>query len=178
MLCFLSRGTRSQGGGGHGGGVDQGLLQVRGVRLDDHRLAGDQRAGPVPCVNGGDSEAADVIDERVAAIVGVDGAKLGLERRGFLQLLLIMRLVQDARKADDGVGVDKSGSDHLGFENARAGGDYDRGRIADGLNLAVFDQHDTVTNGLACHRVNGFALNGDVLRKCRRGEQAHNGSEM
>ena len=98
-LVFVSLGTGTESSRSHGSRIDQRLLQVRGVRLDDHGLAGDERAGAVSRVDGGDPEAADVIDERIAAIVGVDGAKLGLKRCRFLQLLLIVRLVQDAGKS-------------------------------------------------------------------------------
>lgn len=177
-LALVGGSPGAERGRSHGGGVEEGLLQVRRVGLDDHGLAGDERAGSVAGVDGGDAEAADVINQRVAAVVGVDGAQLRLERGGFFQLLLVVRLVEDAGEADHGVGVDESGRNNFGLEDARAGGDFHGGGRADGLNLAVFDQHHAVADGLAGHGVNGLALHGEVFGEGGRGEEADQGDEV
>ena len=79
--------------------------------LHDHGLTRDERARCVAGVNRGDAKAAHPVHERIEGVVAVDGAQLGLERRGLFQLLLVLRLIQETRKPDHRMRVDQSRSD-------------------------------------------------------------------
>ncbi len=118
-------------GGGDGGGGSEGVLE-RGdggdVGFDDHELAGDEGSGGVPGVEGGDAEITEPFHERIAAVVGIDGAEFGLDGRGFIELfLVVLGGVENAGESDRGVGVDDAGSGDFGGEGLVTLGDFDVG---------------------------------------------------
>jgi len=125
--------------GSNGGGGDEGVVEGgdgRDVCFDDHELAGDEGPGGVAGVDGGDAEITEPFDERVAAVIGVDGAEFGLDGGGFFELfLVVLGRVEDSGEADSGVGVDDAGGGDFCGEGLVAFGDLDIG--ADGLDGAI-----------------------------------------
>lgn len=130
--------------GGDGGGGSEGVPD-RGdggdVGFDDHELAGDERSGGVAGVEGGDAEITDPLHERIASVVGIDGAEFGLDGRGFIELfLVVLGGVENAGKPDGGVGVDDAGSGDFGSDGLIAGGDFEV--ATDSLDFSVGSAED------------------------------------
>ena len=159
----------TQGDGGHRGRVDHILVGAAPKRFDDHGLAGRQRIGRVTGIDRGDTQGAHPRDERVLRVVGVDRPELGLERRGFLQLILVVGLVENARETDRRVGVDQTGRDHGGGDRPITGGNLRRGGGTDSFDLAVAEEYDGIFQRRARNRIHRAAGDGDVFGvRCER----------
>ncbi len=159
-----SRGPRpfAEGRRHHREGHDGVRVDVAPARLHDHGLAADERARAVAGVDRRDPEAAHPAHEAVGRVVGVDGPQLGLDRGRGLELVLVVRLVHEAREADRAARVDEAGGDDLGGEGAIAGGDGDGGRGPHGLDLPVLHQHHAVLQRGPGHGVDGLAADRDL----------------
>ena len=81
-----------------------------------HGLAGDELAGSVSRVERRDAVAAQIGDELVGGVVGIDGAQLRLHRTGVVELVLIVLRVHQAAHAGGAVGVDQARRDDRGLE--------------------------------------------------------------
>lgn len=130
--------------GGDGGGGSEGVLD-RGdggdVGFDDHELAGDECSGGVAGVEGGDAEITDPLHERIASVVGIDGAEFGLDGRGFIELfLVVLGGVENAGKSDGSVGVDDARSGDFGSDGLIAVGDFEA--ATDSLDFSVWSAED------------------------------------
>lgn len=130
--------------GGDGGGGSEGVLD-RGdggdVGFDDHELAGDERSGRVAGVEGGNAEITDPLYERIASVVGIDGAEFGLDGSGFIELfLVVLGGVENAGKSYGSVGVDDAGSGDFGSDGMIAGRDFEV--AADSLDFPVGSAED------------------------------------
>ena len=97
----------------HGRFNHHGVLDGVAAKLGDHGLPGDQFTGRVAGVNRGDAETTDPLNERLAHVVSVDGAKLGLNGHGAFELILIVFVIEYAAEPDNTVGVNESRRNHF-----------------------------------------------------------------
>jgi hypothetical protein len=123
------------------------------------------------CVERGDAETAKPVDERVPRIVAVDGAEVRLDGGGAFELILVMRLVEDAGEADDGMGVDKARGDDVGVDSVVAVRDSEGTGGAHGFDAAVLDEDDSVEDRVAGHGVDGVTADGELGGGWRYQEQ-------
>ena len=150
----------------------RGVFDLVADGLHDHRLARHEGAGRVAGVDRGHAVSAQPLDQHLTRVVGVDGSKLGLNRRRQLELHLVGRDVQRARQADDGVGVDQPGRRHRRRQRAITTGNLHVRRLADALDLAVgADQDDAVGDSRACHRVHRRRSHSNLRRGGSRERQ-------
>ena len=124
-------------------------------------------------VQGGDPEAADPADQLLPRVVGIEGAELGLNRAGPLELVLVVGLVEDPGEAHHGVGVHQAGGHGPGGEHPVAGGDLHFGGGADPLDPSVgAHEHHPVAEGSARHGVHRLGPDGELGRRGdRRGDE-------
>ena len=151
--------ARPERRGEHRVRLDQRPVQRAGEGFHNHRLSADERAGTVSRVHRRDAEAPHPVHEWIVRIEGIDRAQLRLHRRGLLHLLLIVRLVQQARQSHHRVRINQPRRHHLGDEHAIVVRDFRRRGLADGLNLPVLHQHHAVAQRFARHGVNQLAAN-------------------
>ena len=72
----------------------------------------------MPGVHGGDAVTAHPLHQPLLRIVGVDGAKIRLQRGRTLDLLLIVSLIEVTRQPHDCVCIDQTGRDDLGLQKS------------------------------------------------------------
>ena len=133
--------------GRHGGGLEGVLIGGAAEGFYHHGLAGNKHTGRMTGVHRGDAEGAQIGDQRIAWIVGIDGAQLGLQRSGLFQHVLIVGLVEQAAKTHGGPCVDQAGRDNLGADRAMihcVGHAFRRTDVGD---PAVADEDEPVGNG-------------------------------
>ena len=92
-------------------------------------------------MEGSDAEITDPLHERIASVVGIDGAEFGLDGRGFIELfLVVLRGVENAGKSDGSMGVDDAGSGDFGSDGLIAVGDFEA--ATDSLDFSVGSAED------------------------------------
>ena len=144
------------------------------TRLDDHRLARDERARRVAGVNRGDAVNADPLDQQLARVVGVDGPQLGLNRGRQLELHLVVRLVERAGEPDHRVRVHEARRGDLRRQRPVAGRNPHLTGAPDALDLAVLaDQDHAVRDRRPRHRVHRRRLHRDLRHRGRRVRPQH-----
>ena len=119
----------------------------------------------------GDPEAAQPRHQRLAGIIGVNRAQLRLHGSTFVELVLIMLLIEVTCQPDHGACIDQTGRDDLGLDDGESLRDRCAGGGADGDDLAVVNHHHPVGDGGAGHGVDLVALDSDVLRVGRSAER-------
>ena len=113
-------------------------------------------------MDGGDSETAHPFDQLVIGIVCVQSAQLGLNGSGSVNLILVLLLVIQSRKADRGVGIDQTGDDHFGFKHPQGCWNDGVPEFSNELDLSVFYDHNAVTNGPADHGIDNFSMHSEL----------------
>ena len=125
-----------------------------------------------------DAEAAKPADEKLARVVRVDRAQLGLDRRRFLELVLVVRLIQIAREADDRVRVDEPGRYNFCLQPAPARRDRCLVFGTDALDFSVLDEDHAVSNRLPGHGVDDLSFDREILRECGERESCDDESKQ
>ena len=122
-------------------------------------------------VNRRDAERTQVRDQRLQRVVRVNRTEFGLDRRGSLKHVLIVRLVlavEHSREADRRSAIDKPRRDDRSLEEGVAFRHSNLRRGTDRLNHAVaIDEHNTVFDDGPGDRMHTLAEHSD-LRRGRR----------
>jgi hypothetical protein len=119
-------------------------------------------------VHRGHAEAAQPADEVVARVEGVDGAQFGLDRRGALELILVVRDVEQPAETHRRVRVDQAGRDDRGAQHRQLRRRRQVRRPPHLLDLAVPHVHRAVDDRLAGHRHDQTTEHHERVRRGRR----------
>ena len=147
----------------HGLRHDHGFVHFIAPRLGDHRLARNQSARSVARMDGRDAVTAQPVHERIARVVGIDGAKFRLHGRGCFELHLIVWLVECAGKPHDRTSVHETWGRHDAVNHTVAGRDRRAGRGTHACDVSVrTDDDDAVFDRRPVHGVKRVRPDGDL----------------
>ena len=113
-------------------------------------------------MDGRHTVSAHPLDQCLAWIVRVDCAEFGLYRTGTLDLLLIVRLVQEPAQTDRRASIDQSGSHHRGVYRANPSRYLNFAGWSYTANLALLDDYYGVREGPASGRVDSRSRHGNL----------------